>query len=134
MGAEPYLVADALIGVVAQRLVRKICPYCKDVYYPSKQELELIKPYLKENITFYKGKGCKECEFTGYLGREMISEVLIINDKLAHLIANNKDKVEILEVAKELGFISMIEDGINKIKEGITTIEEILRVVRVDVV
>ncbi|GAX87084.1 general secretion pathway protein E [Lebetimonas natsushimae] len=134
MGAEPYLVADALIGVVAQRLVRKICPYCKDVYYPSKQELELIKPYLKENITFYKGKGCKECEFTGYLGREMISEVLVINDKLAHLIANNKDKVEILEVAKELGFVSMIEDGIHKIKAGITTIEEILRVVKVDVV
>jgi type II secretory ATPase GspE/PulE/Tfp pilus assembly ATPase PilB-like protein len=134
MGAEPYLVADALIGVVAQRLVRRICPYCKDVYNPSKQELELIKPYLKENITFYKGKGCKECEFTGYLGREMISEVLIINDKLAHLIANNKDKVEILEVAKELGFVSMVEDGINKIKNGITTLEEILRVVKVDVV
>lgn len=134
MGAEPYLVADALIGVVAQRLVRKICPYCKDVYHPSKQELELIKPYLKEDITFYKGKGCKECEFTGYLGREMISEVLVINDKLAHLIANNKDKVEIIEVAKELGFVSMIEDGINKIKAGITTLEEILRVVKVDVV
>ncbi|WP_024791866.1 GspE/PulE family protein [Lebetimonas sp. JS138] len=134
MGAENYLVADALIGVVAQRLVRKICPYCKEVFHPSKQELELIKPYLKENITFYKGKGCKECNFTGYLGREMISEVLIINDKLAHLIANSKDKVEILEIAKELGFVSMIDDGINKVKAGITTLEEILRVVKVDVV
>ncbi|WP_024789820.1 GspE/PulE family protein [Lebetimonas sp. JH292] len=134
MGAENYLVADALIGVVAQRLVRKICPYCKEVFHPSKQELELIKPYLKENITFYKGKGCKECNFTGYLGREMISEVLIINDKLAHLIANSKDKVEILEIAKELGFVSMIDDGINKVKSGITTLEEILRVVKVDVV
>jgi type II secretory ATPase GspE/PulE/Tfp pilus assembly ATPase PilB-like protein len=133
MGAESYLVADALIGVVAQRLVRKICPYCKDIYYPSKQELEIIKPYLHEEITFYKGKGCKECDFTGYLGREMISEVLVINDKLAHLIAN-KDKTEILEVAKELGFVSMVEDGINKIKAGITTLEEILRVVKVDVV
>jgi len=134
MGAENYLVADALIGVVAQRLVRKICPYCKEIYYPSKNELEMIKPYLKEEITFYHGKGCKECEFSGYIGREMISEVLVINDKLAHLIATNKDKVEILELAKELGFISMIEDGINKIKNGITTLEEILRVVKVDVV
>jgi type II secretory ATPase GspE/PulE/Tfp pilus assembly ATPase PilB-like protein len=133
MGAESYLVADALIGVVAQRLVRKICPYCKDIYYPSKQELEIIKPYLHEEITFYKGKGCKECDFTGYLGREMISEVLVINDKLAHLIAN-KDKTEILEVAKELGFVSMVEDGINKIKAGVTTLEEVLRVVKVDVV
>jgi type IV pilus assembly protein PilB len=134
MGAEPYLVADALIGVVAQRLVRKICPYCKDIYHPTKQELELIKPYLKEEITFYKGNGCKECEFTGYLGREMISEVLVINDKLAHLIASSKDKLEIVEVAKEYGFVTMIEDGINKIKAGITTIEEILRVVKVNVV
>jgi type IV pilus assembly protein PilB len=134
MGAEPYLVADALIGVVAQRLVRKICPYCKDVYHPTKQELELIKPYLKEEITFYKGNGCKECEFTGYLGREMISEVLVINDKLAHLIASSKDKLEIVEVSKEYGFVTMIEDGINKIKAGITTIEEILRVVKVNVV
>lgn len=134
MGAEPYLVADALIGVVAQRLVRKICPYCKSVYHPTKQELELIKPYLHEEITFYKGRGCKECEFTGYIGREMISEVLIINDKLAHLISINKDKVEILNVAKELGFVSMIEDGMNKVKEGITTLEEILRVVKVNVV
>jgi general secretion pathway protein E/type IV pilus assembly protein PilB len=134
MGVESYLVADALIGVVAQRLVRKICPYCKEIYHPSKQELEMIKPYLKEEITFYKGRGCKECDFTGYLGREMISEVLVINEKLAHLIASNKDKLEILEVAKEYGFISMIEDGINKIKAGVTTLEEILRVVKIDVV
>jgi len=132
MGAESYLVSDALIGVVAQRLVRKICPYCKDVYHPTKQELEIIKPYLSEDITFYKGKGCKECDFTGYIGREMISEVLMVNDKLAHLIANNKDKIEIIETAKELGFVTMIEDGINKIKEGIITLEEILRVVKVN--
>ena len=134
MGAESYLVSDALIGVVAQRLVRKICPYCKEEYHPSKQELEVIKPFLSEDITFYHGKGCKQCDFTGYMGREMISEVLVVNDKLAHLIANNKDKIEIIQTAKELGFVSMIEDGINKIKEGIITLEEILRVVKVNVV
>jgi len=134
MGAESYLVSDALIGVVAQRLVRKICPYCKEVYHPSKQELEMIKPFLSEEITFYHGKGCKECDFTGYIGREMISEVLIINEKLAHLIANHKDKMEIIKVAKESGFITMIEDGINKIKEGIITLEEILRVLKINVV
>ena len=134
MGAESYLVSDALIGVVAQRLVRKICPYCKEVYHPSKQEVELIKPFLSEEITFYHGKGCKECDFTGYIGREMISEVLVINDKLAHLIANDKDKTEIMEAAKESGFITMIEDGVNKIKEGIITLEEILRVVKINVV
>ncbi len=133
MGAENYMVADSLVGVLAQRLVRKICPYCKEEYFPSKDELELIKPYLKEEIKFFKGKGCKECGFTGYLGREMISEVLVVNDTISHLISLNKDKTEILKIAKEYGFVTMLEDGINKIKNGITTLEEILRVVKVNV-
>jgi general secretion pathway protein E/type IV pilus assembly protein PilB len=132
MGAKNYMVADSLIGVVAQRLVRKICPYCKTKYFPSKDELERIKPFLNEEIEFYKGNGCKECGFTGYLGREMISEVLVVTDKISHLIATNKDKTEILKAAKESGFITMVEDGINKIKQGVTTLEEILRVVKVD--
>ncbi len=133
MGAQSYLVSDSLIGVVAQRLIRRICPYCKTIYNPSKEELELIKPFLKEKIVFYKGSGCKECDFTGYLGREMISEVLIINEKISHLIALGKDKQEIVKVAKEYGFVTLVEDGIQKLKEGITTIKEILRVVKVDV-
>ena len=133
MGAKNYMVADSLIGVVAQRLVRKICPYCKSEYTPSKEELAMIKPFLHEEITFYKGAGCKECGFTGYIGREMISEVLPINEKLSHFIAINKDKTEIVAAAKEYGFVSMVEDGINKIKAGVTTLDEILRVVKVDV-
>ncbi|MEO1923653.1 MAG: ATPase, T2SS/T4P/T4SS family, partial [Nautiliaceae bacterium] len=133
MGAETYLVADSLIGVVAQRLIRRICPYCKTTYNPSKEELELIKPFLKEKIVFYKGSGCKECDFTGYLGREMISEVLLINEKISHLIALGKDKQEIVKVAKEYGFVTLVEDGVQKLKKGITTLEEILRVVKVDV-
>jgi len=133
MGAEPYMISDGLQGAVAQRLVRKICPYCKSTYYPLKEELEKIRPYLKESITFYKGRGCSHCDFTGYSGREMISEVFVVNEYISHLIAEGKDKLEILRVAKEYGFVSMIEDGINKIKEGVTTIEEILRVVKSDV-
>jgi len=133
MGVENYMIADSLIGVVAQRLVRKICPYCKEIYHPSKEELDMIKPYLKEEIVFYKGKGCKECDFSGYKGREMISEVLVIDEEISHLIALGKDKMEIVQKAKERGYIPLTEDGINKLKEGITTIEEILRVVKVDV-
>ncbi len=133
MGAKNYMVADSLIGVVAQRLVRKICPYCKTEYMPVKEEIEMIKPFLKEDIKFYKGTGCKECGFTGYIGREMISEVLVVNDTISHLIAINKDKMEIVNAAKQFGYVGMIEDGINKIKEGITTLDEILRVVKVDV-
>ncbi len=133
MGAENYMVADSLVGVIAQRLVRRICPHCKTTYYPSKEELEIIKPYLKEEITFYKGEGCKECGFTGYLGREMVSEVLVVNDVISHMIAINKDKLEILETAKRFGFTTMIEDAVNKIKMGVTTLKEVLRVVKVDV-
>jgi len=133
MGVKNYMVADSLIGVLAQRLVRKICPYCKEEYFPSKEEFKMIKPFLKEKIKFFKGKGCKNCDFSGYLGREMISEVLVVNEEIAHLIALNKDKMEILRVAKRSGFISIIEDGIEKIKNGVTTLEEILRVVKIDV-
>jgi len=134
MGAESYMIADGLQGAVAQRLIRKICPYCKSVYYPLKEELEKIRPYIKQrSVTFYKGKGCSHCDFTGYSGREMISEVFVVNDYISHLIAEGKDKLEILKVAKEYGFVSMIEDGVNKILQGLTTIEEILRVVKSDV-
>ncbi len=133
MGAKNYMVADSLIGVVAQRLVRRICPYCKTEYIPSKEEMERVKPFLNEEIKFYKGTGCKECGFTGYIGREMISEVLVVNETISHLIAINKDKMEIVNAAKQFGYVGMIEDGINKIKQGITTLDEILRVVKVDV-
>ena len=133
MGAEQYLVAETLLGAVAQRLVRKICPYCKKVYKPEKKELEIIKKYLEdENITFYKGNGCKYCNFTGYLGREMISEVLIVNDEIMNLIIEGKDRLTILNVAKKYGFTTMVEDAMKKLKKGVTTIEEILRVVKVD--
>ncbi|HIQ50736.1 MAG TPA: type II/IV secretion system protein [Nautiliaceae bacterium] len=133
MGAKNYMVADSLVGVVAQRLVRKICPYCKVEHFPLKEELKMIKPFLKEEIKFFKGKGCENCDFSGYLGREMISEVLVVNEEIARLIALNKDKTEILQAAKKSGFVSMIEDGIEKIKNGTTTLKEILRVVRIDV-
>ena len=132
MGAKNYMVADSLIGVLAQRLVRRICPYCKEESFPLKEEFKIIKPFLKGEMKFFRGKGCKNCDFSGYLGREMINEVLVVNEEIAHLIALNKDKMEILKAAKKSGFTSMIEDGIQKIKKGITTLEEILRVVKVD--
>ena len=133
MGAEPYMVGETLLGAVAQRLIRKICPHCKRIYKPSEDELQKIGKYLKdENITFYKGSGCKYCNFTGYMGREMISEVLIVTEDIANLITEGKERSIILDLAKKHGFITMIEDAIEKLKEGITTIEEVLRVVKVD--
>ncbi|NPA63805.1 MAG: type II/IV secretion system protein [Epsilonproteobacteria bacterium] len=130
MGIEPYLVSGALIAIEAQRLVRKICPHCK-------QEVELdpplfneIKDLLPQDYRFFKGKGCKECDFTGYMGREMISEVLRVDDDIARMISKEEPKEKILDVALQKGFKPMIVDGINKAIEGNTTVEEILRVTR----
>ncbi len=131
MGAEPFLVADSLVGVVAQRLVRKICPHCKTKYTPTLDIINRVKKYFDEDTVFYKGAGCKYCDMTGYKDREMISEVLNIDDEISELINENKSKQEILQVAKQKGYKTLIDDAIQKVKNGTTTIEELLRVVRV---
>ena len=131
MGAEPFLVADSLVGVVAQRLVRKICPHCKTKYTPTLDIINRVKKYFDEDTVFYKGAGCKYCDMTGYKDREMISEVLNIDNEISELINENKSKQEILQVAKQKGYKTLIDDAIQKVKNGTTTIEELLRVVRV---
>ena len=130
MGIEPYLVSGSLIAIEAQRLVRKICPYCKEKTAILPTIERDLKDYLPENYQFYKGKGCKHCNMTGYLGREMVSEVLTIDDQLSSMIAREESKEKITNYAVENGFINMLQDGINKALEGQTTIEEVLRVTR----
>lgn len=131
MGLKPYLIADALVGVVAQRLVRKICPYCKAEVKPPLKLIEKVKKYLPENPVFYAGKGCKKCNFTGYYDRTMISEILVIDENLAKLISENANKVEIAEYAIKNGsYEPMITDGVKKVLKGITTLEEVLRVAK----
>jgi len=131
MDIKSFLIADSLIGVVAQRLVRKICPYCKSEYKPAKDVLKRVENYFDENTIFYKGKGCKLCNMSGYIGREMISEVLVIDDDISEMINDGKSKHEILLVAKSKGHKTLLDDVIQKVKDGTTTIEELLRVVRV---
>jgi len=130
MGIEPYLVSGALIGIQAQRLVRKICPYCKKETTIAESLMSEIKEYLPENPIFYKGEGCKECQHSGYSGREMISEVFPISDTLSRMIAKGASKEEMTKQAVQEGFVSMFEDGILKALEGNTTIDEVFRVAR----
>jgi general secretion pathway protein E len=130
MGIEEYLVSGALVAIQAQRLVRKICPYCKVKTSLPESLLKDVEEYLPENPTFYKGEGCKECGHSGYKGREMISEVLTVSETLSRMIARNASKEELTKQALEEGFISMFEDGVHKALEGKTTIEEIYRVAR----
>jgi general secretion pathway protein E len=130
MGIEEYLVSGALVAIQAQRLVRKICTHCKvtDVIDPAL--LKEVEQYLPENPIFYKGKGCKECGHTGYSGREMIAEVLIISETLARMIAKVASKEDLTKQALKEGFMTMFEDGIQKALDGKSTVEEIFRVAR----
>jgi len=131
MGLEPYLIADSLIGIVSQRLARKVCPYCKRRYRPYKEIIKKVQKYLPENPVFYKGEGCQKCFFTGYSGRIVISEILEVTDRISHLISSNANKFEIMREAQKEGYVPMIGDGVEKALKGITTLEEVLRVVKV---
>ena len=130
MGIEPYLISGAVVAVQAQRLVRKICPHCKKEVDVPKNVLNEYKDYLPQGTVFYHGVGCKECNGTGYLGREMISEVLPISEKLSSMIARSATKDEMMQQAIQEGFVSMFENGMKKVVEGKTTIEEVLRVAK----
>ncbi|NPA59384.1 MAG: type II/IV secretion system protein, partial [Epsilonproteobacteria bacterium] len=131
MGIENYLISGALVAIQAQRLVRKICLNCKTIEHVPTSTLDELKEYIPQNSVFYKGKGCKDCNDTGYMGREMICEVLNITESLSSLIAKGASKDLILEQALKDGFIGIFENGIQKALEGVTSIEEILRVAKV---
>ena len=130
MGIESYLISGALIAVEAQRLVRKLCPKCKQPTNLPKSMLDTLAPYLPEKYTFYKPVGCDECAGTGYAGREMISEILPITDKMQSLIANGASKDDMKELAIKEGFIDMFHDGVIRAARGATSIEEIYRVAK----
>lgn len=126
MGVEPFLITSSLIGVLGQRLIVKICPYCKESYTAEVDILRNIG--IKGKILLHKGKGCGECRFTGYLGREGLFELLQITEGIKKLIVEKATASEIKAQAIKEGFKTMREEGLLKAVEGITTIEEVLRV------
>ncbi|AII14754.1 transformation system, type II secretion system ATPase CtsE [Campylobacter iguaniorum] len=130
MGIESYLVSGALVAIEAQRLVRRLCPHCKQKTVLPENTLNSIKKYLPQNYEFYKSVGCEECSQTGFLGREMISEILPISDHISSKIAVGASKEELKKIAYEEGFIDMFSDGIIRAARGITTIEEVYRVAK----
>jgi len=130
MGIEPYLVSGALIAIEAQRLIRKLCPHCKSKVVLPKNVLEEFKDILPKNYQFYKAVGCEKCANSGYFGREMISEILSVTEEIQSIIAKGGSKAEIAEQAKKDGFVNMLQDGILRAANGITSIEEVYRVVK----
>ena len=130
MGIEPYLVSGSLIGVEAQRLVRKLCPHCKQKITLTPMQLDHIIHLIPDDFTFYAPVGCEKCSQTGYLGREMISEILPISDKISSLIAKNATKEELTNTALAEGFKDFFTDGIRRAAMGITSIPEVYRVAK----
>ena len=130
MGIQHYLISGALVAIQAQRLIRKICIHCKVEEIVPTSTLAELEEFIPKNAKFYKGSGCKECGDTGYMGREMICEVLNISEKLSGLIAKGASKNELQEQAIKDGFIGIFENGIQKAVDGVTSIEEILKVAK----
>lgn len=128
MGIEPFLAASALRGVVAQRLVRRICPYCKRAYNADEEEKVFLG--VEHSITLYKGAGCEKCYGSGYLGRMALQEVMPVTPELKRFIVKETREENIFGAARKYGAVSMREDGLHKALQGHTTIAEVLRAVR----
>jgi general secretion pathway protein E len=132
MGIEPFLVTSSVIAIIAQRLVRILCPHCKEIYKPDKETLAnlgLDISVLKKK-SFYRKKGCNLCMHTGYRGRTAIFEIMIVDDAIKRLVLKTSDANQINELALKQGMITLQKDGIEKVLSGITTTEEVLRVTR----
>jgi type IV pilus assembly protein PilB len=134
MGVEPFLCASSIIGVLAQRLARSICPNCKEAYTPPIESIKRfgLSAFTDTEITFYKGRGCDHCKMTGYRGRQGIFEVLVISDRIRGLILQRASTAEIRQSAMEEGMKTMQDDGLRKVLDGVTSIEECLRVVYIE--
>jgi type II secretory ATPase GspE/PulE/Tfp pilus assembly ATPase PilB-like protein len=141
MGVKRFLISAVLNLVSAQRLVRQICPHCKKEYQPEKnvvksireqlQQLEIPEDKIKIPKKFYKGEGCDACNGLGYRGRIGIFEVMEINDEMRKMINSEDFSLEDLQnIARKQGMVTMFEDGLKKIESGLTTVEEVFRVIR----
>jgi type II secretory ATPase GspE/PulE/Tfp pilus assembly ATPase PilB-like protein len=131
MGIEHYLMASALVGVLAQRLVRKICSHCKKLVKVGKKSMEEISSEIKDILDvndLYEGEGCEKCNRTGYRGRVGIYELLLVHEEIHDMILKKTSSVHIKEKARSLGMTTLRGDGWQKVKDGVTSVSEIYRV------
>lgn len=135
MGVEPFLAASSVVGILAQRLVRTICPHCKEGYQPSPEVLEEmgLSTSLPAGSTVYKGRGCEHCMDIGYRGRTGIYELLVVDDEIRELVLKKSDSATIKSAAMRKGMVPLRDAGLDKALSGQTTLEEIMRVTQEDV-
>lgn len=133
MGVEPFLVSSSTAGIIAQRLVRRICPKCKYAYKPPKTLLVDLGIASKDKeVQFFRGKGCRQCRESGYKGRIAIFEMLVIDDNIREMVLEKESTIKIKKYALENGFKTLRHDGLLKALKGITSIEEVMRVTQLD--
>ncbi len=131
MGVEPFLISASVAAVLAQRLCRKICPNCKEQYRPPMEALTRVgfRVAEAEDVVFYRGRGCEQCMHTGYYGRTGLFEFMLMNEEIQDLVVKRASLSETVEAAIANGMKTLKQDGFEKVIEGITTIEEVMRVV-----
>ena len=134
MGVPGYLVASSVIGIMAQRLVRTVCKKCARPYFPTQTELDSagITPEMAAKATFVKGKGCVSCNKSGYRGRQAIFELMLMTSKVRELTFKGASTSDVRRMARSEGMHVLFEDGITKVLKGVTTIEEVMRVARLE--
>ena len=123
IGIEPYLVASSVNAFIAQRLIRVICPSCK-----MERDSKDLLPDIFKGAKVWQGKGCESCKFIGYQGRTAIYEILLVSEEIQEMILKKESASQVKKKAKALGFKTLTEAGIEKVKSGITTVEELIRV------
>ncbi len=129
MEIEPFLIASSISGVLAQRLVRIICPKCKEPYQPNRGLIKVLGLSGASSSSFFKGRGCSECSRTGYQGRIAITELLPVKEKFREAILRKSSTSALDRVAREMGMRNLREDGLRKARQGLTTLEELQRAI-----
>jgi type IV pilus assembly protein PilB len=126
IGVEPYMVAPSVVGVLAQRLAARICESCKEAYQPTR---EVLAKYFQDegltDVSFYRGRGCPKCRFSGYKGRVAFHELVLITEEIRALISDGRSAQEITKAAAKVGYKPLRYDGLKKVLLGLTTIDEI---------
>jgi len=131
MGIDRFLLAASIRMVLSQRLVRKICPQCKTEYTPSQEVMDRyhrLNADLGETMRFYRGTGCRVCGNTGYKRRVAIYEFVFLTDQLKSLISKDVDENEVRTEVRRMGMKSLVDNGLEKVSEGVTTLDEVFRV------
>jgi len=132
IGVATYLTSSALRGIISQRLVRRICPHCRKPYTPTPEELEDLGGSVPEGAVFYRGEGCPNCFNIGYRGRIAVFEMLLVTRRIRNLISQGASREELEAVLKEEGFVSLHENAVRLVLEGVTSADEVIRVIAQD--